>query len=147
MPSIYHLQNFLKFRIMECLVKNRPNAMTCKQISEQTGIPASNISRVMSHYEKNRYGYFRRLKTTHSKAYMYKINKYGRQAYLKYLRRIKLGFDLNMKNRVPVRMSTFRGYQKVSLNTAIEREVKPEELAPYLGVFKGKNNLPEGQKI
>lgn len=131
----YYLQNALKFRIMECLVKNRPKAMTCKEIEAETGIPAGNISRVMSHYDKYGYGYFKRLKVKHTKAYRYKINKYGRQVYMKYLKRIKLGFDLNMKKRVPERMSTYRGLRKISLKTATEREVKPEEFAPYVGVF------------
>jgi hypothetical protein len=139
--NTYHKLNVLKFRIMETLVKSRPTSLTCNEIAKKTGIPVNKISRAMSHYHSHSYGYFHRLKKKEHRAYRYSITKYGRSTYLKYLKRIKIGFDLNCKATKIKRMANFRGLHKIIIKTAADLEISPEQFQDYLGI------TPQGRKL
>ncbi len=136
MPGIYHITNAAKFRIEEAFVQRGFSTLTCPEIAEITGMPAINISRLMSHYHERGYGYFIRLKKRKGHAYQYKLAKRGRLSYTQYLKRIKLGFDLSLQKRTPARMSTFKGLRKLNVLKEAENFVSPAELAPYIGISK-----------
>lgn len=105
----YHKQNFLKFRILDSLIKSG-NPMTTRDIEYETGIHYTKISSAMSHYQKItrkngeviRLSYIQRLrKKGPNGLYSYKITKKGKEAYISYLQRIKRGVNLNRLKRVP----------------------------------------------
>ena len=129
----YHLYNFLKFRIAEALFRVYPGTLTCTELSDELGVPSGNISRIMCYYHEREYGYFRRMKVKHSKAFCYKLNKKGYTAYRSYLHRIRLGFDLN-PNHPPRKMSTFCGLRKLTYKTKDDFLLTPEKYMPYLGI-------------
>ncbi|MCC4766408.1 hypothetical protein FXW07_07210 [Methanosarcina sp. DH1] len=127
----YHKYNFLKLRIMDVLMwASQP--MTCRQIAERLDVPAKNVSRILCHYIQHHYGYFRRLKPLEgSNAYLYKINKKGIRAYLEYMKRLKLGFDLNRNRHTPRRMPTYKGFNRIDFKKPESLIIKPEEAEPY----------------
>src|SRR5665647_3257883 len=129
----YHLYNFLKFRIAEALFLVYPGTLTCNELGDELGVPSGSISRIMCYYHERGYGYFRRMKVKHSKAFRYKLNKKGHKAYRRYLHRIRLGFDLN-PNHPPIKMSTFCGLRKLTYKTKNDFLLPPEKYLPYLGI-------------
>jgi hypothetical protein len=138
----YHKYDFLKFRIAESLYKVYPQSLTVKQISDATGVSTGNISRVLSHYHKNGFAYFRRMRIKGTKAFRYRLNKKGGRMYIRCLHCIRLGFDLNPNRETPVKMATYQGIKKLTYKTPEDFILKPEQLFPYVdltlaGVKKG----------
>lgn len=131
--QIRHKFNFLKFLIMWVLFdSDRP--LTAKEIAEKIHVPAQNVSQALYSYHKHRYHYFRRLQPARgsgTNAYRYNINKRGVEYYLQYVKRVKLGFDLNLRRHVPRRMSTFSGMKVIDPRKAQDRTITFEEAKPY----------------
>lgn len=121
---------------MEILIKNQSYPMTCSQIADSIGVPVNNVRAMMCYYQKWGYGYFRRLKPLKGKSYRYKINRYGKHTYIQYLKRIKLGFDLNCSRRTLRKMKTFNGLHVVSLKNPADRIVTTEQMQPYIKLTK-----------
>lgn len=128
----YHKYNFLKLRIMDVLMW-APEPMTAREIAESLGVPAKNISQILLHYEQHHYHYFRRLNPLKGtgKAFRYKINKKGIRAYVEYMKRVKLGFDLNQNRHVPRRMSTYTGVKRIDFKKPENLIITPEDSEPY----------------
>lgn len=106
-----HKNNALKFRILEALT-NSKKPLTTRDIEYQTGIHYTKISSAMSHYQKIvkkngkiiKLPYIQRLaKKGPNGLYRYRITQKGKEAYVAYLQRIMLGFDLNRVRKVPKR--------------------------------------------
>ncbi len=109
----YHKFNFLKFRILEVLVKAYPYTLTCKEIAYKGDIELKKVADALNHYIAGNYSYVKRLnKKSKSGKYRYKINKAGIVAYLQYKRRIEAGFDLNLHRRFPEHVESYSGITK-----------------------------------
>jgi len=133
----YHKFNCLKFRLLEAAINSNTDIITCHDLARATGLPYGNISRAMSHYALNKFGYFKRLPNkTPTGGYRYTVTKHGAVTYMNYLRRVKIGFSLNCFDKVPNHMSTYRGLRKLTLKTEEDRHVTPDEIAPYIGLSK-----------
>lgn len=146
----YHIFNAFKFRLAEAYVKNQITVATTKELEALTGIPRARIARMMCHYTKRKYGYFRRLPKKDGYFIRYKITDYGIMFYFKCVKRIKLGFDLNMLKKVPKRMSTYRGLRKIRLDIAQDRVITLGEFSPYIGLTKQgvkEIKLTDGEKF
>ncbi len=61
MQGCFHSYNIFKFRIAEAYVNNHVDVAATKDLEALTGLPRARISRMMSHYSKRKYPYFRRL--------------------------------------------------------------------------------------
>lgn len=115
--GVHFVQNGLKFVTMHVLFKNnafsKETAMTCRELSNITGITLQKFSDLMIRCHKNKYGYFRRTKPKggkdpkDKKAYQYYITKKGVKYYLKYCHRIHNGFDLNLQAKKPTHMARY----------------------------------------
>ncbi len=109
----YHKFNFLKFRILEVLVKAYPYTLNCKEIADKGDIELKKVADALNHYIAGNYSYVKRLnKKSKSGKYRYKIDKKGIVAYLQYKRRIENGFDLNLHRRFPERVESYSGITK-----------------------------------
>jgi hypothetical protein len=139
--GIYHKFNGRKARVMEAFVRNGiENAMTTRQIADNTGIDIWTIREGMRHYMSFRHKIFKRLPSkaktkTGRKPYRYKITDYGVACYLKYHKRIKLGVDLNLHKTKPVKMNHYN-FHAVNMKEAIKEGITDFEIVNYIGVTK-----------
>jgi hypothetical protein len=135
--GVYHKYNVLKFRMLEVAYNHRPNPITCREIADELGLPINNISARMRAYTQRKYHYFsRQRKRTYSGSYRYKITKHGVITYFQYLKRIKLGFDLNQNRRAPKHMTTFDGLKVIRFRTKDDLTLTPKQLAPYINTTR-----------
>lgn len=138
----YHVTNGLKVRIMNAFIKNGiKNPMTTRDIADSIGVPICNINNSMKHYMTFRRHYFRRLPKRvkgygMGGGYRYTITDYGISIYLQYLKRIKLGLDLNLHKPTPVEMNHYDGFKKIDMKQARREGIKPEEIVNYIRISK-----------
>lgn len=138
-----HVFNGAKLRILLAAFEVYPKPVTCKEIAAIAGLEAGRVARLMSHYTKYKYHYFRKLpKRGENNGFRYKLNGTGIKALGKYVRRVKLGIDLNVNRKKPIRMSTFTGYHPVSIKTAEDMKLTPEQIVAYTKLsYRGKYEL------
>ena len=138
-----HLFNGAKLRILLAAFEVYPTPVTCKEIADIAGLEAVRVSRLMSHYTKHHYHYFRKLsKKGVNNGFRYKLNSTGIKALGKYVRRAKLGIDLNVNRKKPIHMATFTGYHPVSVKTADDMKLTPEQIVAYTKLsYRGKYEL------
>lgn len=137
----YHKVNALKWRIMNCFYHSDKTDLTCREISDLTGVSLRKIESAMSYYHQRKYGYFMRLRKkadNHTKAFRYKMNGYGYKWYGIYQRRIKIGVDLrcSVGRKKVYRMKHFRGLKQITVRDAVNAPVTPEEIDDYIGLTK-----------
>jgi hypothetical protein len=135
----YHVANGLKLRIMDALIRNGNKPMTTRDFADSIGVPIINISNSMKHYMTFRRHYFRRLPKRvkgfgSGGGYRYTMTDYGIGIYLKYLKRVKLGVDLNLHKPTPVEMPHYDGLKKIDMKQAMQEGIKLEEIANYIKV-------------
>lgn len=143
--KIAHSFNFLKFRILECLVLNHPRAMTTKEIAEQLKEKPHNVAKSISLAHVRGYGYYRRHKRKKGEpGYRYTITRLGILRYRSYLVRIKCGLSLNM--RKTDHMAHYKGIspRDINLKTREARRVTREEFLAYLKIKEPEDlSLPD----
>ncbi len=98
----YHTYNCAKLRILHSvfhLLKDYPDGVSVEQIAEHSGLPKGHISRLLSRWHNNRFGYLKRLPKRHEGGggYHYKINKTGLDTYMELMKRAHLGQTLNLR--------------------------------------------------
>jgi hypothetical protein len=141
--GVYNHINFHKFRVMHCLWKHKAitgcaEAMTNREISEFTGIPAGNISRMMTHYRKIKAHYFRRIKPEKGdNAYRYRLTTVGVKYLMKYMQRFVLGLSLNCKTRKLKHMPHFTEMRIVKIGAQeLNSDLNPVVMKYYMGVTR-----------
>lgn len=137
-----HTPNFLKFRILDALIKSK-EPLTTRDIEGITGVQYTTISAAMSRYQKIqkksgkviKLPYIRRLPTKAPNGlYRYKITKKGIEAYTDLFNRIRWGMDLNRVARKHKRRETYvkrSDRTRKKFETIEDFELSPEQLLPY----------------
>jgi len=139
--GIYHKFNGRKVRIMDAFVRNGiENSMTTRQISEATGIEIYTIRQGMLHYMTFKHKIFKKLPSKAKahmgrKPYRYKITSYGVNCYLKYLKRLKLGVDMNLHKTTPVKMPHYN-FHAIDMKQALREGITDQEIVNYIGISK-----------
>lgn len=139
----YHTYNMAKCRVLSVLFKNHPNPLTTVDISQITGMDFYKVSRLMNHYSNCPSHYIRRLKIKNGRAFRYKINKKGVRYLTEYVKRAKLGIDLNLRQgKRPVYMSSYTGHKSVRIRSLKDMILTPEQISPYIRINKrGEHEL------
>jgi len=140
--KILFAYNFLKLMILGALVF-ATEPMTSREIAEVIGVSAKNVSQELYAWQKYHYHYVRRLKPkkgSGTNAYRYKINKKGIRAYLQYVKRVHLGFDLNRRRHTPRRMSTYTGLKVIDMRKPENWHITAEEALPYCRIKVYESN-------
>lgn len=137
----YNKANVLKLRVMNVLavrgaLKRSNEALTCKEISLESGVPSQYVSRLMSRCKKSKLGYFRRLQPTAGREYRYQITAKGIFYYTQYIKRFYLGFDLNCKRAQPKQINHYVGAQTIDVKTLAGKKLPSELLIHYIGTTK-----------
>lgn len=137
-----HKTNFLKFRILDALVKAK-EPLTTRDIEKMTGVQYTTISAAMSRYQKIhkkngkviKLPYIQRLQKKASNGlYRYKITKKGIEAYIDLFNRIRWGMDLNRVAHKHKRRETYvkkADRTRKKFETIEDLELSPEQLLPY----------------
>lgn len=138
--GIHHKYNARKLRLMNAFVQNGNEPMTCRELSEATGIDKATIVDGMKHFMKLKRHYFRRLPNkvkgnNSGGAYRYKITDYGLSIYMQLLKRAKVGVDLNLHRATPNKMPHFK-FEAVDMKQALSEGFTDEEIINYIGITK-----------
>lgn len=147
MPSnptgYYHTFNTLKYRIMSAAFSLYPKPFTANDVARITGLESARISKALTHYHVHNLHYFRRLKVkAPDQCHRYILNKKGKKTYISLIRRIKLGFDLNLKKHTPIKMETYAGIRNIKIKSIEDLSISPEEIKPYIRLTsQGEHNI------
>jgi hypothetical protein len=101
------------------------------------------VSRLMNHYSNSPSHYIRRLKKKNSRTFRYKINPKGVKYLTEYVKRVKLGINLNLRPQARISyMSTYIGHKSVRIRSLNDMVLTSEQLAPYIRINKrGEHEL------
>lgn len=128
---------------MEAAFSLYPKPFTANDISKLTGLESARISKALTHYHVHNLHYFRRLKIkSPDHCYRYVMNKKCKKTYIAFVRRIKSGFDLNLKKSTPLKMETYAGTQNIQIKSIDDLFISPEQIKPYIRLTsQGKHEM------
>jgi hypothetical protein len=144
---MYHMNNVLKLRVMNSLyindsLRGSKKSMTCKEISELTGIPSEYISRLMSRLRKKGAKYFIRLKPKEGREYRYQLSKIGINWYMIYLNRFYLGYELNCVRSTAQTMPHYEAGKKINVKELANEPLNTNILKKYyLGLTRAGEEM------
>lgn len=127
---------------MTVLYRNHPHALTTTEIADALMAKRANIRKAMCISHKQQYHYFKRHpREKGENAYRYTLTDKGLEYFVKYHHRIMRGYSLNLREKVPKRMSHYTngGYDKHRDNPRV-RELTEKEFWSYM-----KQKLPPKQ--
>lgn len=136
--GVSHLFNFLKLRILEVLVKNSRIYLTSAEIASMIGVETHTVARCLSYWTTHGFKYVKKLKSVKTYkgggwGYKYKITKYGKEAYERYMERFNKGYDLNMHHDFPKVKAT--GYLRIN-KYGKQMGLTPEDALEVAGFSK-----------